>query len=376
MKIALLGASDSGKTVYLSGLSYKFRNAVTFDRLSSSELAHYRKMQVNRRVGFKISVSSAELERMLANNISRLSERPITRWPKPTVKLDKTRIDCVFKFRDVEGENESIDQYARAIDIFDPTGGALAGAHEESDNIVSSLCSCDVCIVFLPSDVIIECAEYDDIDQLRNRLLFGKVDDIIKRTLENLDKDDPLPVCFVISKADKLDNLPQNVINKVNELLYDRIITSFSEENPNIMLCVCPTSVRDPQTGNFQARNLEWPFLFAAGGTIFRNSFELEAKARQDRQRADRIEQEAEQQRHSGWWNRFIMWANGDGVNAKHRLAAAYYNQAGRLIDEAEDDRELARNAWNSLAIEGKARNVRVFMKGKEIDPHDIKGLR
>lgn len=370
MKIALLGASDSGKTVYFSGLSYKFRNSVAFSKLSAEEKNRYKKINAERRVGFRISVSRSSLEKDLSKNMNLLGAKPIDPWPEPTNALDESNIECQFRFASVDEESSAdIEVHHRTIELYDPTGGALVGHAERSDAIVSKLCTCDVAIAFFPANIIANCAEDDDIDGLQNKLLLGKIIDIVMKARERMSGDDILPLCFVISKSDELTNRHQNFINKVNEILYDRLIIPFSRENPNIMLCVCPTSVLDPLTKSFRASNLEWPFLFAAGGTIFRNSLAFRDNAADAARLASDASRLAEETRQKGWWTRFKLFMNGEGVGAHNRRAREHLDRYGRLIRQAEDDHELAVNAWTSLAIEGKSCGVRVYMEGKEIDP-------
>jgi hypothetical protein len=375
MKIALLGASRSGKTVYFSGLSYKFRHSVAFIPLSPDQLKGYADLGVSRRVGFRMGPTSAGLEKSFTRNSELFSQRPIVEWPEPTEDLDRSKVDIHFKFCAVEFEGlHDIESHKRTIELYDPTGEALAGIHERSDSIVKDLITCDIAIAFLPANVIAECVEDNDLTALQNRILMGTIIDIVMQARKRMKSNDILPICFVISKSDILENRHENFINDMNRMLYDNLIVPFSNENPNIMLCVCPTSVVDPETGNFRASNLEWPFLFAAGGTIFRNSIVRRDEAKLARNAARRAEDDAEELRQSGWWNRFTKFIQGDGVNARLRRAASFYDESGRLVGEADDDHELAKSAWSSLAIEGKARGVRIFMEGKEIDPRMVTG--
>ena len=375
MKIALLGASSSGKTVYFSGLTYRFRHSVAFIPLSPNEIEAYSRLGVSRRVGFRMEVTSAKLEQKLSRNAELFSQRPIVDWPAKTEDLDQCNVDVHFKFCDIKfDELRSIESHVRSIELYDPTGGALAGLHEDSQRIVEQLSTCDIAIAFIPADVIVECVEDDDLIALQNRVLMGKIVEIVEQARKRMKSNDILPFCFVISKSDMLNNRHENFTNDMNRMLYDNLIIPFSDENRNIMLCVCPTSVVDPETGNFSAGNLEWPFLFAAGGTIFRNSIALRDKSKTAREAAQDAEEAAEELRRAGWWSRFTKFIKGDGVGARQRRAASFYDESGRLVNAADDDHELAKSAWSSLAIEGKARGVRIFMEGKEIDPRMVTG--
>jgi hypothetical protein len=375
MKIALLGATQSGKTVYFSALSYQFRHSVAFIPLSPVQLDAYAQLGVSRRVGFRMSITSAKLEENLSHNAKLFSQRPIVKWPEPTEDLDQSHVDIHFKFCDVEFAGlREIETHRRTIEIYDPTGGALSGDHIDSEEIVGKLATCDIAIAFLPADIIAQCVEDDDMTALQNYLLMGKIFDIVIETHKHLDSEDILPLCFVISKSDVFLNRHENFSNDCLNTLYNQLIIPLSVEYKNIMLCVCPTSILDTETGNFRATNLEWPFLFAAGGTIFRNSVVLRDEADAACSSAQEWEKSATTLEQSGFWNwnRFKNWMDGNGVNARRLRAASYRNASGRLIEEADDDRELAKSAWSSLAIEGQARGVRIFMGGEEIDPRMV----
>lgn len=158
-------------------------------------------------------------------------------------------------------------------------------------------------------------------------------------------------------------------------MLYKHIVVPFSRRNRNLTLCVCPVSVIDPVSGNFEASNLEWPFLFAAAGTVFRNSLALREDADQARAYAQEEQRRADELSNEGWsWNRFKSWWNDDGVSARRKRAATHLGKFGRLVGEAEDDRKLAKEAWAALGIEGKARQVRIFSDGQELDPELLGG--
>jgi hypothetical protein len=372
MKIALLGAPASGKTVYFSGLAYKFRNAIAFRRLAGAEAEAYRRAQVSRQLGLRISVSSSDLEHSLSENVKLLSQRPIDQWPDPTTDLDRSIIQCQFNFRDIgAGKDRSPESYSRTIELYDPPGEVFRGGHSDSDDIVEELGSCDMFVAFLPGDRIVECARQEDADLLQNELLLGKIVDIMMDVRQRMPKKDILPLCFVISMADLVT---KDLVDTVNRMVYDELLIPFSEEHPNLLICVCPVSVLDPSSGSFRAFNLEWPFLFAAGGTIFRNSLDLRKEASSAQSAARRAEQRAQEIVGGGWWNRFKQFMKGEGAGVQRRRAQSYRNEFGRLISEADDDRALARNVWSSIAIEGRWRNVRVFMEGDEIDPRVVIG--
>lgn len=372
MKIALLGPTESGKTVYFAALARKYQNFVGFRPLPAAEQAFYRQEKVDRRLALQIEFTNAEHEAFINTQVALLSQRPISEWPDKTLDLDDSNIRTIFHFAAAFDLETPVDQYRREIAIYDPPGGALSGRHMASAQIVQQLKTCDVAIVFLPAELILEAVETNDADCVLNGASFGKMREIIEACAGKLGQErekETLPVCFVVSKADKLQNLPENVINDVSDMLYSHIIKPLSRSNPNMIICVCPVSVIDPSTGNFEASNLEWPFLFAAAGTVFRNSFLVRDQADASREKAKAAEAAAEALRSEGWtWNRLKAWWNDDGVRDRMRRAAAYSTDYGRLVGQYEDDRALAKACWKALGIEGKARQVRVFAEGLDFD--------
>lgn len=376
MKIALLGPSQSGKTVYFSGLAYKYRNFVGFRPLSESDREFYRRERVDRRVALQLGFATAAHEREVGEHISLLAQRPICEWPEATIDLDRANVSCEFHFTDPFDEDNEMETYRRKIEIYDPPGGALGGRHADSYTITKALCGCDVTMAFLPTDLLLKAVEAKEPDILLNGSYFGKINEIILASAEKIrteNANDLLPVCIILSKSDMLQNLPENVINDVRDMLYNQIVKPFSRKNRNMTICVCPVSVIDPATGNFEASNLEWPFMFAAAGTIFRNSLALREDAKDARLAAEKAERSADELKSEGWtWGRLKAWWNNDGVRARHRLAQSHYTRFGRLVGEAEDDRALAKSAWTALGVEGKARQVRIYAQGKEFDPATI----
>lgn len=378
MKIALLGPSASGKTVYFSGLAYKYRNFIGFRPLSKRDSEFYRREDVRRRVALQLGFLNSEHEREINNHISLLAQRPIREWPEATIDLDKSDLRTEFHFTDAFDEDDPIETFLRSIAIYDPPGEALVGRHQDSKDIVESLCGCDVAMAFLPADLIIDAAESDDADRVLNGAYFGKIKEIILSCAAKIERDDAndiMPVCIVVSKADLLQNLPENVINDVRDMLYNQIIKPFSKTNSKLMICVCPVSVLNPADGNFEASNLEWPFMFAVAGSIYRNSLVLRDKAAAARKSGEESEKSAQDLRSQGLtWERFLAWANNNGARERTKRAQSYFSQYGRLVAEAEDDRALAKAALMALSVEGQARQVKIYIKGKELDATRMAG--
>lgn len=371
MKIALLGPRYAGKTAYFSGLYSMFRNRVAMQKLSGEELQHYLSIYGTQRANFQLSIFDYSQEKILSEYSQMLRSRPVV-WPDSTLSMDKTTVTCRFRFDDVSiNRTQNSTNFEREFTIFDPAGSVVQGFHEDGESIKNELLTCDVCMVFIPSDILLDAVEMDDADALQHDLGLGIVTEIIQATQKKLnERDDIFPVCIVISKGDLLRD---GDIQRINNMLYNNFIIPYSEENPNLMLCVCPISVINPNTGTFKGKNLEWPFIFAAGGTIFRNSVALARDASDVRFKADQAKTLAENLKKESWWTRLKTYvADGVRVGALEEQVKQYRSSHGRLIEAAQDDRDFAKNLWTSLAIEGKARNVVVMMDGKTIDPLEL----
>jgi hypothetical protein len=397
MKIALLGAASSGKTVYFSALYYRYRNVVSLPRLSASQRADYSRKRINKQIGFRLRIDSTDLDAELSAKAELLMQRPITNWPDSTDGLDKADIQIQFDFvpisksstethgpgfvmMDDRSQSDTIRpsprSYQRSIEIYDPSGGALKGKHRESEDILSKLETCDIAIVFLPADKLLDAINTDDPDgdelnRASTDFLMGKITEILAKMKKRLGNNDTFPVCFIVSK---FDEIPQDKVDIVNNLVYDQLLIPFSEENPEFMICICPISIVDPVTHNFKARNLEWPFLFAAGGTIFRNSQVLRKEAKEAEALSAKAEARASELlalRRRSLWQRFSRWIDDDfvTVGSQRRAAAAHYDNAGRKVMLAANDADFARDIWSSIAAEGKDRGVYVLWGGESVDP-------
>ncbi len=347
--------------------------------LSPDEREVCRDKGILKKVGFRMEVNDTELEEVLSENAAKLKSRPIKDWPKATARLNKSTVDVQFDFMPIDEDIEA-SSYKRTIELFDPTGEAFKGRHDDSPAILAELKLCDIGIVFLPADEIINAmdANSDIIDddrllEIMDSLILGQTTQLLKAMNRTILGNDIFPVCFVISKSDLI---PKSKFASINKLILDRIISRFSRDNKRFVVCTCPISIMNAATGNFQGINLEWPFLFAAGGTIFRNSLELMKAAEQDQSRAraadsdaDRLEALYNRSKWSYFWN---WWSKSESFVSERRVARSYFNNAGRKIDEAADDKSLAADIWSSIATEGPNRGVWVFMAGEKINISDI----
>ena len=398
MKIALLGGSGSGKTVYFSGLYYRFRNVKELPHLTPRQKQEYYLKGVDTQVGFRLSVDDIRLDGELSTNAGLLTKRPME-WPLPTRMLNRGTLNVQFDFVPVDSNLDQEDKipansYARKIEIFDPTGEAFTGEHRDSKNILDDLQKCDMAIAFLPMDAFLDAiAGIDDPEEVDDDLLaeikadfvFGRVTEEMQRMNKALDKNDAFPVCFVFSKADLI---PVDKIELVYRILHARIIVPFSIEHEKLLVCTCPISIADTMTGYFRANNLEWPFLFAAGSTILRNSYNLREEAETNKREAkeasdhaSRMESLARERAGLPWWERakrFVLEGETvgkytDRANIYLKDAIEYTTDAGRKVRLAEDDKDLARHIWSCVAAEQRERKIDILMAGMLIDPR--KGL-
>jgi hypothetical protein len=381
MKIALLGATRSGKTAYFTGVYHRFRHVTGLPHLSRDERQNYKKNGIDNKVGLRIEIEDTELERLLAENEGFLMKRPIERWPNPTSRLDQSAIGIQFDFLPIDDDKEQFS-YQRTIELYDPTGEAFTGQHHDSSGILTKLKACDIGVIFLSAEVIMTSIDPDTEDVDEDRLAeitggaaLGRIIQLLKKMDRTVLGDDVFPVCFVISQFDRV---PKDKLELVNKIIFERIIHSFSKDNKRFLVCVCPVSLKHPTTGNFQSVNLEWPFLFATGGVIFRNSLELrklgetyDSLGRDADHAADRYEDLYNRSK----WDYFWGWLFSGGKESfvsERKNARSYYNDAGRKIEEADDDKFLARAVWSSIATEGPKRGVWVFMGGKKVNIMEI----
>lgn len=378
MKIALLGNTNSGKTVYFTALYHLYHNEIGDPYLTDGQRAEYERKNIDCKAGFRMFVENADLAAELQANAMKLMQRPIVDWPLPTERLNKSKLDIEFDFIPLNVYND-IRRYRRTIELYDPAGGALTGAIMGASGILKELATCDVAIVFLPADVIaneidadnIGSIDENDLAYVRARYVLGETQRILDTMNSQTRPNDIFPVCFVVSK---MDLVSRDKVDFVRDFIDKCIVEPLSKRHKRFMVCVCPTAVVNPKTGNFSAHNLEWPFLFAAGGTIFRNSQGLMKEADRYSSYAATAEDEAsdlEELYNRSKWGYFKNWLKSKGTetfNNKKRAARSYHDSAGRKIEEADDDAALARDIWASLDAEGEGRGVRVLMNGELIN--------
>jgi hypothetical protein len=143
MKIGLVGPQESGKTVYFTGLAYRFGDEIGFGELSPKERSAYRRLKVKQRVGIQVSFTENQIQTHLQKGISFLQKLPFedSNWSVPTRTWNNTELSCVFRFQEWKvidtQDNEHIDdEFTRIFDIYDPAGGAISGLHDSSDEII------------------------------------------------------------------------------------------------------------------------------------------------------------------------------------------------------------------------------------------------
>src|ERR1700722_15330472 len=119
--------------------------------------------------------------------------------------------------------------------------------------------------------------------------------------------------------------------------------------------------------------NLEWPFLFAAGASIMRNSHLLHMRMEQEKTGAENKAQAAESRRalrSSSPFERLFQWFNEDfkTVGSYEREAMNYHLRAARTAELAHDDRTLAAEIWESVRDYSDLIGALTYHDGKKID--------
>jgi hypothetical protein len=336
-------------------------------------------------VGFRLDVADIDLESTLVANGELLMQKPMG-WPEPTNELAKAQIAVHFDFvplssknLDTEEDSEPVRSYRREIEVYDPMGGVFLGSHKDSDTILRQLGTCDIAMLFVPAKVFLDVASEDEDEQfesdlvaLRARLAWGKIIETLGAIKGKLKDKETFPVCVVITQSDLLWSR-RDATRIINDLIYQHLLIPLSEKYPHFMICGCLVSVVDTKSGNFKATNLEWPFLYAVGGTIMRNALDLKSEADKASELAEKAQAKAEQLASLRWaspWRRFLrLVTERETVGMHRRAAASYVTESGRKVRLANEDFELARDIWSSIAAEGREyRSLRVLMGGGDVE--------
>jgi hypothetical protein len=324
-------------------------------------------------VVFRLTVADADLDKELAANARLLSDRPIKMWPEKTDHLKEANLNIRFDFIPLNGK--SARTYERDIELYDPAGGAFTKHHQASQKILDKLCECSAGIAFFPADTILKAVNIDDPEEIdedllahiREKFAVGLIIDTMMKMNEVLNEDDIFPVCFVITK---LDLIPEHKFQLVNEIIYDNIIIPFSKENKNLMICICPISVINRDTGNFKSFNLEWPFLFAAHGAIMREANFWRAYSKKAHNEAKAIASKAARIRGAGFFDQLvhlvIEWETHEGLQER---ADANYATSSRYSAYSKEEKALADDILSSISDEKDYRGITVLINGSEIDP-------
>jgi hypothetical protein len=302
-------------------------------------------------------------------------------FPGKTRDLDRATVTAQFDFSTLprkEGEGNSPKNitnrsYERRIEIYDPPGGALAGAHEESESILTKLADCDVAIAFISSEILLEEIDGINVDDDTMAAIFlrtclARIFNLLEKLSKKLDSTDIFPVCFVLSKYDLI---PEEKDVLVKNIFFEQLLMMFSSLYPQFVVCGCTISLRNPETDKFRSANLGWPFLFAAGGTILRNSYKHRNQAASERavanvhqNNANRLKPLAE-----GGFFDFIEYLFTEGIyEEEDRIATSKFTLARESDKLAFDDAKLALDIWSMISAE-RRKNIRVFKNGQAFDP-------
>lgn len=104
-----------------------------------------------------------------------------------------------------------------------------------------------------------------------------------------------------------------------------------------------------------------------------RNALDLKSEADKASELAEKAQAKAEQLASLRWaspWRRFLrLVTERETVGMHRRAAASYVTESGRKVRLANEDFELARDIWSSIAAEGREyRSLRVLMGGGDVE--------
>lgn len=365
MKIALLGARAVGKTSYFSGLYREVSSSTFLPQLSASQMHHARGEGQSLQSGLQISVEGALKKDFEIYSKNLASNPPV--FPPRSIDVDRLDLNVVFQFRKI-AENTRTSAFHRRISFIDHAGGALHAAVDNWEAITAELDTADVFITFIDATAILTL----DPAERNERLGLGAIEDMIRKLRARIDEFDIIPIVFVVSKFDEVFADPAGQA-RVTRFLHEEFIKPYSEQWGNVAIFVCPIAVLDPKTGAFSGMNLKWPFLFAAGATVLRNSFLLYAQMEREKAAQRGMEAEAETRkrlRKESPFKRLRLWFNEGFKTADtfQNRADDYRRQARRSLEASEDDKELASLVWRCVQENAATTGCLTYLDGEQVD--------
>ncbi|PVM88397.1 hypothetical protein DDF62_14460 [Caulobacter radicis] len=365
MKIALLGARAVGKTSYFASLYREVSSSTFLPLLDAAQMRDARGKGQSLQSGLQISVQG-QLKRDFELYSKNLASNPPV-FPPRSIDIDTLDLNVVFQFRKI-GENTRTSAFHREISFIDHAGGALHAAVDGWERITAELDTADVFITFIDATAILTL----DPTERNERLGLGAIGDMIRKLRERIDEFDIIPIVFAVSKFDEVQADPDGEA-RVMRFLHEEFIKPYSEQWGNVAIFVCPIAVLDPKTGGFSPMNLKWPFMFAAGATVLRNSFLLYARMEREKAAQRGMEAEAETRRRlrrESPFKRLRLWFNEGFKTADTFQSRAddYRRQARRSLKASEGDKELASLVWRCVQEYADDTGCVTYLDGKEVN--------
>lgn len=387
MKIAMIGVPGTGKTIYFTGLYREYSNDIGFLPLGETTYDYLDSLGIEQRMMFEVRITNFRQRQDFADMAEMLGKDPIEDYPPKTSSLNDLNLRINFKFQDIEDGlkgRRHARSHRREFTFYDPPGETFLDNDQElSESTLYELNASDAFMIMLPCDLIVARISRSknpllDAERIVRDLSFdlrlGAASDMLNALRERkLYYENPIfPVCFVLTKADYLND---TVTDVVNEIIYNGLMRAFSLDNSDAVVCVAPISVIDGPNQRFEPVGLRWPFAFVAGGALLGKSHEEASDAEDYYDRARETRENAKSKSAKVWkdpWGRLEDFMR-DGRTADHDRADAnlYESSADDYAGNARKERELAERVWNSILTEGYHEGVRIFIQGTEINDID-----
>ena len=390
MKLGLVGPKSAGKTAYLSGLCARFENQIAMRPLRATEFVALQNAGATEQMMFGLTLLAPnQLISAFKSNKALILANPITDWPDPTKSLNALELQLRLQFRSIghePGVTTAVREHKKSLKFIDPAGEALDGSlPAEHEPTIEALEDCDV-LMFLLDGALLEHLlgpepaspkrEEAIRSTLQEALQFDLIRKLSHRMRARMRDSDVLPVSVVITKSDQIS---EAALRRIDEYLYDDVLLPFSEQNPNLLMCVCPISVYDPDYKAFSPQLLEWPFVFCVGGALMRQALahkraaaSAASTASYKRSEANRLEALASGDPLKRLW---VLLFEEPFVTADDKRGSArhYEGEAEKEGRMSASERSLGVEVWRQLATAGGALGVKLWQNGRRVEtPWDV----
>jgi len=264
MKIALIGDQGSGKTSFFGALHAQYRARQAARMIAKpSEIAIAQANGVHHQVGFQITGYAYSSDRDTLQRIADgMTDRPM-RWPPPTEFSDLFPMDVMFEHTPIGSLERT--QREKRLALVDVPGGHFSHQRDNDDAAQldrARVASCEALVIFVDAGDM-------DIDKITERLDFVEknIRSIVKGAVDSLTH--PLAILPVSVVLTKFDRYPQEKWGSIHDLLFNEIVTQFSDMDAKILLMSCPMSITSMRPNILKPKNIEYPFLFSTLGIVF-----------------------------------------------------------------------------------------------------------